>query len=178
MSEQEFSEFSEFVEGDEYQTEQESSTIQQMRSELKARDEKLKNLEPEAEAGRQARRKLAFLEAGVDLNTPHGKLFAEAYKGELDVEAVKAKAVEYEVVQAPSSALVTANEREVLEHLHDATAGAAEAGQTPPPDPAQPYKDGRKVYEESGDYQKAGAAHFRAKLDQAADRGDPGVVAR
>lgn len=48
----------------------------------------------EAEEGRQAKRKLAFLEAGVDLNTPTGKLVDRAYDGDLTADGVKAFAEE------------------------------------------------------------------------------------
>lgn len=45
-----------------------------------------------------AQRKLAFIEAGIDINAPTGKLFAKAYDGEFTLEAVKAAASEYGLI--------------------------------------------------------------------------------
>lgn len=45
-----------------------------------------------------AQRKLAFIEAGIDVNTPTGKLFAKAYDGEFSLDAVKAAATEYGLI--------------------------------------------------------------------------------
>lgn len=173
MSEQ----FDEFIEGDETQQQQpESSTIRQMREELKRKGEALESSTAEAEAGRDARRKLAFMDAGIDLDTPTGKLFADAYQGDLTTEAVKAKASEYGIIEPPKTETATPEEQAAAEEIVQATVGAPEGGQKPPPDPSFPYQEGRRVYQEMGDREQALAAHFRGKLDQAAERGDKGIV--
>jgi hypothetical protein len=67
-----------------------------------------KKLEAEARAGREAlaraetaERELAIRRAGIDLDSPTGKMFVDAYKGAADVEAVKAKAAEYGLTGTP-----------------------------------------------------------------------------
>jgi len=42
-----------------------------------------------------AKRELTLIRAGIDLDSPQGKLFAKAYDGDLSVEAVKEQAAEY-----------------------------------------------------------------------------------
>ena len=64
---------------------------------LEKRAKGAESAKAEAEA---ARRELAMLKAGIDLDTPQGKLFAKAYDGEASLEAVKAAAEEYGVIQA------------------------------------------------------------------------------
>jgi hypothetical protein len=95
-----------------------------------------------------AKRELAFIKAGIDLDTPTGKLFAKAYDGANDVEAVTAAAKEYGVIntsQAPpaldqsiadeisamdqvsglgAGAATTSEESLVMGNLHNATSEA------------------------------------------------------
>lgn len=47
-------------------------------------------------------RKVALIDAGVDMSNPVTALFAEAYKGELTPEAIKAEAAKYGLVPAPA----------------------------------------------------------------------------
>jgi hypothetical protein len=70
-----------------------------------------RDLEEQASAAKQAKaeaaaaqRELALLKAGIDLDSPQGKLFAKGYDGAADVAAIKAAAVEYGVIEsdAPS----------------------------------------------------------------------------
>lgn len=71
--------------------------------------EDLKELREAAKRGREAKaeaeaakRELAFVRAGVDLDTPQGAMFAKAYDGELDHTAIKERFAE--VFGAPESA--------------------------------------------------------------------------
>jgi hypothetical protein len=81
----------------------------------------------EAEA---ARRELAMLKAGIDLETPQGKLFAKAYDGESTLDAVKAAAEEYGVIQAMNA--IPAEELDAIDRV--SRAGAVPAS-TPMDDP-------------------------------------------
>ena len=81
----------------------------------------------EAEA---ARRELAMLKAGIDLDTPQGKLFAKAYDGESTLDAVKAAAEEYGVIQAMNA--IPAEELDAIDRV--SRAGAVPAS-TPMDDP-------------------------------------------
>jgi hypothetical protein len=62
---------------------------------LRSRQRRRSRRTAEAEA---AKRELAFLKAGIDLDSPGGKLLAKAYDGAPTVEAIKAAAVEYGVI--------------------------------------------------------------------------------
>jgi hypothetical protein len=90
-----------------------------------------RKLEQDAEDGRKAsadaaaaRRELAFHKAGVDLDSPQGKLLAKAYEGDPTAEAVKAFAVEHGILAADQPA-VPAEELAAHDRLSQATSGAA-----------------------------------------------------
>lgn len=69
------------------QHQEESAPIRELR-------EKNKQLEAQLAEAAEAKRQLAFVRAGVDLDSKVGQLFYKAYDGELDVEALKAEAAE------------------------------------------------------------------------------------
>lgn len=79
-----------------------------------------------AEEARQAKRELAFLKAGIDLNgelTPQQKLFVKAYDGDVTPDAVLAQAREFGIIDTPAPA-VPAEELAA----HDRFAQAANGG--------------------------------------------------
>lgn len=69
-----------------------------------------------------AKKELAFLRAGIDLDSPQGKLFAKAYDGEPSLDAVKAAAQEYGLLDAPS---VPAEELAGHDRFAQASAGSS-----------------------------------------------------
>jgi len=94
-----------------------------------------RELEAQAEEGRraaaeaaQAKRELAFLKAGIDLDTPQGRLLAKAYDGDPTAEAVKAYAEEYGVLQ-PAAPVVPVEELQAHERVAAASAGAVTQSQ-------------------------------------------------
>ena len=70
-----------------------------------------------------AKRELAFIKAGIDLDSPGGKLLAKAYDGPPTAEAIKAAATEYGVL-APEAPAVPAAELAAHDRIADAHAGA------------------------------------------------------
>jgi hypothetical protein len=68
-----------------------------------------------------AMRELVMLKAGINPDTPQGKLFVKAYDGEPTLEAVKAAAQEYGVLDAPTPAIPA---DEVAAHQRVATTAA------------------------------------------------------
>lgn len=84
----------------------------QMRQHIKALEADNKALREQVAEAAAARRKLALIEAGVDLNTPTGQLFAKAYDGELTVEAIKAQAEQYGVVAPPPATTASPAEQQ------------------------------------------------------------------
>lgn len=85
---------------DEEESQDDSSTLKQLRRQLRQAKAEAKQHREAAEAGTAAQRKLALMEAGIDITKPNGKLFAKAYDGDLDVDLIKAAAVEYGVLEA------------------------------------------------------------------------------
>lgn len=68
--------------------------------------ERMKQLESEnaalkakAEAAAAAERELAFVKAGIDPNLPVAKYFMKGYDGELTADAIRAAAIEAQIVQ-------------------------------------------------------------------------------
>lgn len=98
----------------------------------KSNDRKwVRDLEKRAKAADQAKaeaeaakRELAFLKAGINLDTPQGKLFAKAYDGEFSAEAVKAAAEEYGVIQAAEQQ-IPKEELDAMDRMSRATATPA-----------------------------------------------------
>jgi hypothetical protein len=74
---------------------------------LEAENQKYRQIAEEAAA---AKRELAFMKVGIDLESPVGKLFAKAYDGDVSPEAVSAAAAEYGILKPPPA--VNANETE------------------------------------------------------------------
>ena len=95
-----------------------------------------RDLEEQARAAKQAsaeaetaKRELAFYKAGIDLDSPQGKLFAKAYDGANDAASVKAAALEYGIVQ-PDAPVVDAAELAAHDRIADASAGASQVSET------------------------------------------------
>jgi antirestriction protein ArdC len=70
-----------------------------------------------------AMRELVMLKAGINPETPQGKLFIKAYDGEPTLEAVKAAAQEYGVLDTPTPA-IPADEVAAHQRVAQAAAGA------------------------------------------------------
>lgn len=97
----------------------------------------VRNLEKQAKAGKAAvreadeakaeanaaKRELALMKAGIDLNSPTGKLFVKAYDGEISVEAIKAAAGEYGLI-ATSQIADVANDLASLDRVSQASSGS------------------------------------------------------
>lgn len=76
---------------------QESGKDRKWIRDLEKRAKQADQIKAEAES---AKRELSFLKAGINLDTPQGKLFAKAYDGEFTVDAVRAAAEEYGVIES------------------------------------------------------------------------------
>lgn len=105
-------------------TEVETLTEESARTDRKwVRDlEKRAKVAEKAAAERDAAmRELVMLKAGINPDSPQGKLFAKAYDGEPTLDAVKAAAQEYGVLDAPTPAIPA---EEVAAHQRVATTAA------------------------------------------------------
>lgn len=98
----------------------------------------VRKLEEEAKAGKQAakerdavkaeaeaaRRELAFLKAGIDVDSPTGKLFAKAYDGSADLDSVKAAASEYGLIPTSQEPAIK-DDLAALDRVSKASTGAS-----------------------------------------------------
>jgi hypothetical protein len=73
-----------------------------------------------------AKRELALMKAGIDMDSPTGKLFVKAYDGEITVEAIKAAATEYGLV-ATSQTPDVQNDLEAINRVSSASIGSSAA---------------------------------------------------
>lgn len=119
--------------------ETEDAEVETLTEESARTDRKwVRDLEKRAKAAEKAAaerdaamRELVMLKAGINPDSPQGKLFVKAYDGEPTLEAVKAAAQEYGVLDAPTPAIPA---EEIAAHQRVATtaAGADVAGEDDP----------------------------------------------
>ena len=77
---------------------------------------------------KKAQRELALLKAGVDTSSGAGKLFAEYYYGELNMDAIKAQAEEYGLIATSQTAEIK-QELSAMDRVSGASVGSS--GQPP-----------------------------------------------
>ena len=69
-----------------------------VRQQLRNLEAKNKELEAKLSEATTAQRKLAFVEAGVDINAPISRYFVKAYDGEMTAEAIRQAAQEANLI--------------------------------------------------------------------------------
>ena len=86
-----------------------------------------KQAKREAESARSeadaAKRELALLKSGIDVNSPTGKLFAKSYEGELTAEAIKAEAEQYGLIPTSQTSEVK-DDLSAIDRVSQASAGS------------------------------------------------------
>jgi hypothetical protein len=90
MSEIEYDDFS-----DDDQTEFQSNPVRQRMKQLEKENREFKKQLAESQ---EAQKKLAFVEAGITLNSPMAKYFIKGYDGELSPEAIREAAMEAQLI--------------------------------------------------------------------------------
>jgi len=113
-----------YIENDDFDIQDEDGQSEQPQSRKWVRDleKRAKDADKIRAEAESAKRELALLKAGINLDTPQGKLFAKAYDGEFTVDAVKAAATEYGVLDAPTTQ-VPADEFAAMNRIASAAAG-------------------------------------------------------
>jgi len=88
--------------------------------ELENEVKSLRQMKDEAEA---AKKELAFVKAGIDLNSPMSKYFVKGYDGEISPDAIRAAAAEANLIQtAPSEQQVPKQEQAAWNRMGNAAA--------------------------------------------------------
>jgi hypothetical protein len=86
------SEYDEFYEDDD---QQESNPV---RARMKQLEKETRDLRKQVAEAQAAQKELAFVKAGIDLNSPMAKYFVKGYDGELSPEAIRLAAEEAQLV--------------------------------------------------------------------------------
>lgn len=153
---------------------------QQIRS-LEEKAKRAKNLETE---NTQLQRTNLMLQAGIDLTSDRGKFFAEGYKGELTVEAVKAQATTLGFIgaAAPSAADNESPDTPLEEGEAALAADRRDLAQGSPADspaPPNPYERADEIGQEiraGGGKEKEAVGAGLNYLVNAAAQGDKRVI--
>jgi len=154
-------------------------------------NDNIQELRDAADRGREAtkradklERELAFSRAGIDTETPLGRMFADAYKGELDKEAVKAAWSEIAGAAGGNAQEPPAQQEEKQveqsetdERRRLTTGGAGETPhEQPDPDPVQSgYKNFQERLRDGEPREKAAGSVFGALIGAAA-KGDKRAI--
>jgi len=94
--------------------------VKKLRAQIRAQGKRTKIAEEAAVERDQVRRELAFLRVGIPETGP-GKLFAKAYDGDLDADAIRTAAIEYGILESKEA---SADEKAAHERMESASAGA------------------------------------------------------
>jgi hypothetical protein len=106
---------------DEYEPEEDDSPVVQLRrNQIRSLESKAKKADELEAQVAELQRRAVLSEAGVP-DTPIGKLFKDAYKGDLTTEAVKAAMVEYGI--ASGTEAVSAAEQAAHQRIASADSG-------------------------------------------------------
>ncbi len=119
-----------FSDEQEAQTQAESSEDRPDRKWVRDLEKRAKGADTAKAEAEAAKRELAMLKAGINLDTPQGKLFAKAYDGESTLDAVKKAAEEYGVIEA-----MNAIPSEELEAIDRVSRAGSVPSSTPMDDP-------------------------------------------
>ena len=154
-----------------------SELVRKLRREIRDRNQRLQETE---QAKTEIERTSLFKELGIDPSKGMGKLFAQAYDGEMTTEAVKAAAEEYELplgtqqAQEPgeqsdsSDASESTSSVDPSERDAHRRADAASAGADPADTKEDPTHKGFQAFDETmqttGSRDQAMASHFSSKL--------------
>lgn len=89
------SEYDEFYEDDD---QQETSSQNPVRARMKQLEKELREANKRLAESSELQKKVAFMEAGIPLDSPMAKYFIKGYDGELTAEAIKQAAIEAQLI--------------------------------------------------------------------------------
>lgn len=126
-----------FTEEDDFQPESESQGRNPLRQRMKQLEAETAELRKQAQEAADLKRKMAFMEAGIDMSAPSAKYFVKGYDGEISVDAIRQAALEAQLI-APDNP-VSADETEAWNRTAKVAAGSGTA--QPPVDWATRLRD-------------------------------------
>lgn len=115
----------------EFEDDATESTVERnpVRARMRELEAEVKNLRQQAQEADAAKRELAFVKAGVDMNSPVAKYFVKGYDGEISPDAIRAAAEEANLIPKQKQAEETKAEQQAWGRLQKAAA----AGETSEP---------------------------------------------
>lgn len=117
-----------FYDEDEFEDQPEQpQTKNPLRSRMKELERENAELRKQAAAKAEAERELAFLKAGVNLNSPMGRYFVKGYDGEFTPEAIRQAAMEAQLIDAPETNTVPDTETSAWQRTTQVAAGSQTA---------------------------------------------------
>lgn len=160
------------------ETANDDDLVKRLRAEIRARDERLAEAEGRAKTAQKAS---TFRALGINPDKGVGKLFFNAYEGDLTEDAIKAAATEYEVTigepqappaetPAPTQQQTPAPDPDAAAHavMNQASAGAGPSGATPTSPDDAAWAAYHQTMNTTGNPDDAMANHFMAKFAAAA----------
>lgn len=146
-----------------------------------ARDRAAESAKAEKDRADKAEKKLAFLEAEVDLNSAVGQLLFDSYVGELTTEAIRTRAEELGALkkaEAPSGETPPAdeNDQNQTKERNDLAGDSQPPGTTPDADPRIEGLQAARNSMSQGTDRTDAAAQFLNRVVDAAAKGDERVI--
>lgn len=115
-------------------------------------------------------RELAMTKAGVDTDSPVGKMFLKAYEGELTKEAVIAAAQEVGLLQkADDTPDLSKEEKDSTKERQTLNSGATPPGENPTHPKEEAVANAKRVIEEGGKYEQAAGAYLSTLVGRYAE---------
>lgn len=159
------------------ETADEPPAIKQMRAAIRRQKAELTELRQGAEASLALARENAFLKAGVDLQSPVGKLFARAYDGELDPAVIVAAAKDVGALLGNAAAMadpeLSAEEAAQTAERANLAADAGAAGTLPTENPLEAGYREFQAGLKAGKPRNTAAAAVLSRMIAGANEGDP-----
>lgn len=161
--------------------------IRQMRDALKREQARASQAEANAASNAELARENAFLKAGVDLESPVGKMFTRAYDGELDADAIKAEAAQVgalldrsdQPTTTPGATSVTPDDIRQTQERQALANDGVPPGLVDDGSDVDPLDEGYRRYHErlaAGARREDAAAEVIDRIIDAAARGDERVL--
>jgi hypothetical protein len=100
-----------------------------VRAHLKKMEQENKLLRQQAAEFESLKRKMAFAEAGIDVNAPVAKYFIKGYEGEISPEAIRAAAEEAQILKPTQEEVADDSEKRAWDRLQRAGNASETANQ-------------------------------------------------
>lgn len=141
-------------EDDFYEDDDQPQESNPVRARMKQLEKETRELRKQVAEAQAIQKELAFVKAGLDLNSPMAKYFVKGYDGDLTPEAIRAAAEEAQLI-TPQAPTETQAEKQAWQQTNKIAAGSEVA--PPPPSWAKRIMDAESREEVFAIYEEAAA---------------------